>query len=257
MSDQVSGPVEETDAPVARSVGVDRILELLHRGRLKIEGLLPNSSNYTFLATVKQPDLECLAVYKPQRGERPLWDFPRGTLFRREYAAFLVAMAIGWIFVPPTVLRRGPHGMGALQLYMDVVPEANFFSLREQYPAIFQRLCAFDYVVNNADRKGGHCLMGSDGRVWAIDHGVTFNADFKLRTVIWDWAGEPMPEDVLAGLHRLQQRLGADDNLAATLSRLLSATEITALRQRVDALLASGCFPEPDQDLPNIPWPLI
>lgn len=257
MSDEATGPAPEADAPAARTVGMERILELLRKGRLKLEGLLPNSSNYTFLATVRQPDVQGLAVYKPKRGERPLWDFPQGTLYQREYATFLVAMALNWIFVPPTVLRRGPHGIGALQLYIDAVPESNFFTLREQYAHVLQRLCAFDYVINNADRKGGHCMLGRDGRIWAIDHGICFNAEFKLRTVIWDWAGEPLPEDIIADLRTLQAQLAGPGPLTTALGRLLLGDEMDALRQRLDTLLQSAAFPLPDPDLPNIPWPLV
>ena len=257
MSDEATGPAPVAEAPAARTVGMERILELLHKGRLKLEGLLPNSSNYAFLATVRQPDVQGLAVYKPKRGERPLWDFPEGTLYQREYATFLVAMALNWVFVPPTVLRRGPHGIGALQLYIDTVPQNNFFTLREKYAHIFQRLCAFDYVINNADRKGGHCLLGQDGRIWAIDHGICFNAEFKLRTVIWDWAGEPLPDDIVADLRSLQENLAQPGTLKTALSRLLLGDEMDALCRRLDTLLQSGVFPLPDPDLPNIPWPLV
>ena len=257
MSDEVTGPAVQADAPAARSVGIEQILELLHKGKLKLEGLMPDSSNYTFLATVKQPDLECLAIYKPKRGERPLWDFPRGTLYQREYAAFLVAMSLKWVFVPPTVLRRGPHGIGAVQLYIDSVPDSNFFTVRDEYAHVCQRLCAFDYVVNNADRKGGHCLLGKDGRLWAIDHGITFNAEFKLRTVIWDWTGQPLPDDILADLCTLQKRLAGPSAVTTGLRKLLLPDEMDALRQRVDALEQSGVFPEPDPNLPNVPWPLV
>ena len=214
--------------PTAQTADIERILDLLRNGRMKLEGLLPNSSNYTFLATIKQKDVQCLAVYKPQRGERPLWDFPHGTLCLREYATFLLAMALGWIFVPPTVLRRGPHGIGAVQLFVDTDPEANFFTLREQHAHTFQRLCAFDYVVNNADRKGGHCLAGQDGRIWAIDHGITFNTEFKLRTVIWDWAGEQMPKDIVQDLDYLRTRLVDGSNLVIALKRLLQNDEMDA-----------------------------
>jgi hypothetical protein len=257
MNDQGPGPTTQADAPAQSTASIEQIVGLLHNGRIKIEGLLPNSSNYTFLVTVKQPDLQCLAVYKPQRGERPLWDFPRGTLCLREYATFLVAMALGWVFVPPTVLRKGPHGLGALQLFIDAVPNANFFSLREQYAFVFQRLCAFDYIVNNADRKGGHCLLGKDGRIWAIDHGITFNADFKLRTVIWDWAGDPLPDDIVADLRNLRQTLSAGGTLTEAIGRLLSAAEIRAFHRRLDNLIEMGTFPQPHPDLPNIPWPLV
>lgn len=247
-----------TDSESAtRSASLERVLTLLRRGRMKVEGLLPHSSNYTFLVTLRQPDMRCLGVYKPQKGERPLWDFPRGTLCLREYAAYHVSMAMGWLMVPPTVLRRGPHGLGAVQLYVDSVDGGNFFSLREHYAPLFKRLCAFDYVVNNADRKGGHCLLGKDERVWAIDHGIAFHSEFKLRTVIWDWAGEPLPDDVRAGLLHLQQKLADDRDLSAALRKALRDDEMTALRERLAALLESNVFPEPTAGLPNIPWPLI
>ena len=257
MSDEAQAPGPGLAVSEHQAVSIDGILELLRKGRIKLEGLMPNSSNYTFLVTVKRRDLQCLAIYKPQKGERPLWDFPRGTLCLREYATFVVAMALGWVFVPPTVLRRGPHGIGALQLFVDALPDHNFFTLREQYAHVFQRMCAFDYVVNNADRKGGHCLLGSDDRIWGIDHGIALSAEFKLRTVIWDWAGEPLPSDIVADLSSLQQQLSSDSNVTTVLSKLLQPDEMDALRQRLDALLRSSTFPEPDPDLPNIPWPLI
>lgn len=258
MSDEAAGPAPTADAPeTAQTASIERVLDLLRKGRIKLEGLMPKSSNYTFLATVSRPDLQCLAIYKPQRGERPLWDFPRGTLYQREYAAFVVAMALQWVFVPPTVLRRGPHGIGALQLFIDSVPDGNFFSLREHIPHVFKRLCAFDYVVNNADRKGGHCLLGKDGRMWAIDHGITFHADFKLRTVIWDWSGEPLPEDILTDLRVLEDKLAEGSELSQTLGNLLLANEMAALRQRLHTLIETAAFPLPDPELPNIPWPLL
>ncbi len=258
MTDDEPGPASAADAPeTGRTASIERVLHLLRHGRIKLEGLMPNSSNYTFLATVSQPDLQCLAVYKPQRGERPLWDFPRGTLYKREYAAFVVAMALDWMLVPPTVIRRGPHGVGALQLFIDSVPEGNFFSLREHIPGVFQRLCAFDYIINNADRKGGHCLLGKDGRMWAIDHGITFHAEFKLRTVIWDWAGDPLPDGILQDIRRLQAKLTDDAALNAALGKLLLANEMDALRQRLYTLIESGVFPQPHPDLPNVPWPLL
>jgi len=236
---------------------MERVLRLLDKGRLTLEGLMPHASNYTFLVTVKDASLQCLAIYKPQKGERPLWDFPPGTLCLREHAAFLVSMALGWSFVPPTVLRKGPHGLGAVQLFVDAVPGSNFFTLRAAHAAVFRRLAAFDFVVNNTDRKGGHCLLGKDGRIWVIDHGITFHADFKLRTVIWDWAAEPLPPDIVTALRGLEQRLRASDPLAGTLSRLLSQPEMDALRQRLAVLLESGKFPEPLAGMPNVPWPIV
>jgi len=257
MTGQAQGAAAPAGTPAAHSASLERILDLLRRGRMTVEGLMPNASNYTFLTTIRQPDLQCLAIYKPQKGERPLWDFPRGTLCLREYATFVLSMALDWIFVPPTVLRRGPHGIGAVQLFIDFVPGSSFFTLREEHAHVFQRLCAFDYVVNNTDRKGGHCLLSKDGRIWAIDHGITFHAEFKLRTVIWDWAGEPLPDDIIADLEHLQQRLGQPGDLVTTLSRLLMPNEMNALRQRLATLLERKTFPEPDPNLPNIPWPLL
>ena len=244
-------------APDRQTASIEHVLDLLRNGRMTVEMELGNASNYAFLVSVKQPDLACLAVYKPRRGERPLWDFPRGTLFKREYAAFLVSMALDWTLVPPTVLRRGRFGIGAVQLYIDAVSEGNFFSLRERCGAIFQRMCAFDYVINNADRKGGHCLLGSDGRVWAIDHGISFNEEFKLRTVIWDWAGEPLPQDIVDDLQDFSLQLKKGSDLAAALRRLLLPNEVDAMRRRVGTLLDARTFPMPLPDFPNIPWPLL
>jgi uncharacterized repeat protein (TIGR03843 family) len=240
-----------------QSASIDRILALLRKGRMKVLGEMPNSSNYTFAATIRQPELECLAIYKPQRGERPLWDFRRGTLCLREYATFLVAMSLGWIIVPPTVLRRGPHGLGAVQLFVDTVPGANFFTLRDEHAPVFQRMCAFDYIVNNADRKGGHCLLASDGRIWGIDHGITFHTEYKLRTVIWDWASEPLPPDIVADIDELQATLAKPSDLTTALNHLLDAVEMQALRQRVDTLLTARRFPDPLPNFPNVPWPLL
>jgi uncharacterized repeat protein (TIGR03843 family) len=238
-------------------VEAKRILDLLAHGEMELQGLLPGS-NYAFLVTVRDADLQGLAVYKPQRGERPLWDFPQGTLCLREYAAYLVSAALGWGFVPPTVLRQGLHGLGVVQLYVAVDPEANYFTLRDRYSHDFQRLAAFDVLVNNTDRKAGHCLLGTDGRIWSIDHGVTFHAQPKLRTVIWDFRGQPIPADILADLRAFQQRLAQPkDPLVVILGKLLSPQERRALRQRLKGLLTRGTFPQPAGDRPSIPWPPV
>ncbi len=257
MSRHAHSAQAEQQEEQSQTVSLERVLRLLDKGRLTLEGLMPHASNYTFLATVNDASLQCRAIYKPQKGERPLWDFPQGTLCLREYAAFLVSTALGWNFVPPTVLRKGPHGLGAIQLFIDAVPDANFFTLRDAHAPLFQRLAAFDFVVNNADRKAGHCLLGKDGRVWAIDHGITFHADFKLRTVIWDWAGEPLPADIVADLQGLERRLASPDPLTVTLSRFLAQGEMDALRQRLAVLLETGRFPEPVPGTPNVPWPIV
>jgi hypothetical protein len=227
----------------------------LAEGEMKIHGLLPWASNYAFLVTVRDAKYRALAIYKPCRGERLLWDFPRGTLCRREYAAYLACIALGWSFVPPTVLREGPHGLGVVQLFIDADPDAHYFTLRDQHVGEFQRLAVFDYVVNNTDRKAGHCLLGTDGHIWAIDHGVTFHAESKLRTVIWDFVGQPIPDNILTDLRAFRARLGQPDELIDALSRLLSDEEMMALRERVDTLLDAQVFPGPSDAWPAVPWP--
>jgi uncharacterized repeat protein (TIGR03843 family) len=164
----------------------DRILCLLSEGEIEVEGLIPWSSNATLLVTVQDAELSTLAVYKPQRGERPLWDFTHGTLGMREVAAYLVCEALDWGFIPPTVLRQGPHGLGSVQFFVHAQEDAHFFTIQEfaVYTDDLMRLAAFDVVANNADRKSGHCLLDHDGRLWAIDNALTFHAEPKLRTVI-------------------------------------------------------------------------
>lgn len=238
---------------------IDQAIEFLAHGEIETEGLLPWSSNYTFLATVRYGDRTSLAVYKPRSGERPLWDFPHGTLCLREVATFVVSQGLGWILVPPTVLRDGPHGIGSVQLYIDADPEAHYFTLQDDsaYTETFQRIAILDVVINNADRKSGHCLLARDGRIWAVDHGVTFHPMPKLRTVIWEFAGQPIPQPILDDLCALQKRLNASNSLTETLERLLASEEIDALHQRVDALLQRGTFPTPDPHRRHIPWPPV
>jgi hypothetical protein len=195
-------------------------------------------------------------VYKPQRGERPLWDFPDGTLCLREYGAFVVSQALGWELVPPTVLREGPYGLGSIQLYVDADPEEHFFYLRDLFPDEFMRVALFDVLVNNADRKGGHCLRDRFGHVWCIDHGLTFNSQPKLRTVIWDYAGQRIPRKLLHDLHEFKEQLANANEVSSSLERLLSAREMQMLQRRLDALLESGCFPHPGPGR-NVPWPLV
>ncbi|MFQ6015696.1 MAG: SCO1664 family protein [Anaerolineae bacterium] len=238
-------------------IEVKRILSLLVGGEIDAHGLVPWSSNYTFLVTVDDGSLSCLAIYKPRRGERPLWDFPQGTLCLREYAAYLISEALGWSLVPPTVLRQGPQGLGAVQLFIDAEAEAHYFTFRDEHVQELQRIAAFDCVVNNADRKGGHCLRGKDGRIWAVDHGVTFHAVPKLRTVIWDFAGQPIPEEMLQDLKSLRARLSGRDPLLEALANLLTMEELVALKQRLDRLIETATFPEPDPHRRTTPWPPI
>lgn len=260
MSDEPAA--RANDQPVA--VEIERILQLLVQGEIELQGQLLWSSNYSFLARVSDGDLECLAVYKPQRGERPLWDFPDGTLCLREYAAFVVSQVLGWPNIPPTVLRDGPYGLGALQLYIDADPEDHFFNVRDEHPEEFERVALFDALTNNADRKAGHCLRDSAGVVWSIDHGLTFNAEPKLRTVIWDYAGRPIPDELLQDLERLRAQLADSpaDQLASqpgvrqVLDRLLSPQEMHLLQLRLEGLIESAHFPQPGAGR-SVPWPLV
>jgi hypothetical protein len=246
------------DEQQPRQMEPSRVLEILARGELSVEASMPYSSNYTLLCTVDYEDMRLLGIYKPRRGERPLWDFPRGTLYRREVAAYLVSDALGFDLVPPTVLRDGPYGVGMLQLFIENDEESHLFTMLKAggYEDVIRRLCAFDVLVNNADRKGGHALKGVDGRLWAIDHGICFHFEPKLRTVLWDFVGEPLPVDVQTALCGLRDRLDANDSLAQMLADLLEKAEMRALRRRLKSLLDSGCFPQPGSG-PNVPWPPV
>lgn len=240
----------------ATEVSSERILTLLTQGEMMLLGLLADSSNYTFLARLSDGELETMAIYKPQRGERPLWDFADGTLCFREVAAFLLSQMLGWPRIPPTVLRPGPHGLGAVQLYVEADPDAHYLTFAQARPADGQRIALFDFVANNADRKSGHCLLDSAGRVWCIDHGITFHAEYKLRTVIWEFAGQPIPAPLLDDLQALQARLTPTDPQTEALARLLSRREMDALRRRLDHLLTAKTFPEPGP-YRAIPWPPV
>jgi uncharacterized repeat protein (TIGR03843 family) len=201
---------------------------------------------------------DLLAVWKPTRGERPLFDFPIGTLTRREVAAYLVSEAMGWGVVPPTVLREGPHGEGMLQEWIDVDPSADVVAMVNEGDPRLRRVATFDAVVNNTDRKAGHLLPLPAGHLHAVDHGVTFSVVPKLRTVLWAWADDPFDEEELAGLARARGALATaarPGSLAIALAELISAEEIRATRARVGDLLRTGRFPSPNPSWPAIPWP--
>jgi uncharacterized repeat protein (TIGR03843 family) len=226
---------------------------------------------------------EAHCVYKPIAGERPLWDFPDGTLAQREVAAYEVSQATGWGLVPPTVLRDGPYGQGMVQLWIEADPEAALLALVEDeepgegWKAVgfaevgegrtallvhaddprLRRLAVLDAVINNGDRKGGHLLPTVDGTLYAIDHGVTFNVDDKLRTLLWGWAGEPLPAEAVTALTTLATALADGGTLATRLAELLTPAEVAALSGRVAALLRSGTHPVPSGDWPAIPWPPV
>jgi hypothetical protein len=239
-------------------VASDDILAALQGGELEVIGRLVGSSNNAMVVRVDGRE-DLLAVWKPTRGEQPLFDFPIGTLTRREVASYLVSEAIGWGIVPPTLLREGPYGEGMVQQWIDVDPEVDIVAIIMADDPRLRRVAVLDAVLNNTDRKGGHLLPIPGGHLYAVDHGVTFSVVPKLRTPLWAWEGEPFDDEERAGLERV--RAGLDDgdggSLAASLRDLLAAPEVEATRLRVDELLAAGIFPSPNPEWPAIPWPPI
>ncbi|WP_424215637.1 SCO1664 family protein [Streptomyces sp. BI20] len=307
--------------PAAGVSTVTGIEELLAEGELTVLGRIPQASNAVLLCTVTRDGAGVECVYKPVKGERPLWDFPDGNLARRERAAYLVSEATGWGLVPPTVLRDGPYGEGMVQLWLDAAggapegegveggeatdesgagggpdteaaagpepiggpPGASLLALVDGEeagegwrPVAFaevgegrtallvhadderlRRLAVLDAVINNGDRKGGHLLPTPDGRLYGIDHGVSFHTDDKLRTLLWGWAGEPLTEEALTVLGRLSGELAEGGPLATRLAELITGAELDAVRARVAALLAARTHPSPSGEWPPIPWPPV
>jgi hypothetical protein len=240
-------PAAERPPPLSS----DDLRRLLTTGALSVEGRLVDASNATFYCTVGGADTAC--VYKPVRGERPLWDFPDGTLAGREVSAYLVSEATGLGLVPLTVLRDGPFGPGMCQLWVDVVDGVDLRELAGSDHPDVQRLVLLDGVVNNADRKGGHLLPTPEGRVLGVDHGVCFSTADKLRTLLWQWAGEPLTDEAVEVLARLRAALGGP--LCVELSEHLTRREVRATAERVERLIAGGVYPLPSEDWPAIPWP--
>ncbi|GAA3378302.1 SCO1664 family protein [Streptomyces sannanensis] len=268
----------------SRSLGPEgSACELLTGGELTVRGRIREASNAVLFCTVAYDGEEASCVYKPIAGERPLWDFPDGTLAQREVAAYEVSEAMGWDLVPPTVLRDGPYGEGMVQLWVEADPEASLLALVEDeepgdgWKAVgfadvgegrtallvhaddprLQRLAVLDAVINNGDRKGGHLLPTPDGRLFGIDHGVTFHVDDRLRTLLWGWAGEPLTAEAVEALAGLDTALSEGGFLAVRLAGLITQAEVAALRARVQALRASGVHPEPSGEWPAIPWPPV
>jgi hypothetical protein len=231
------------------------LLDLLTNGEIRPLGLLAGATNYTFLVEVADGDRSVQAVYKPRRGERPLWDFPRGTLHLREVAAYRLADALGWPAVPATVLREGPAGAGAIQAFVDADPSEHFFTLRAERLDEFRPVAAFDVVVNNADRKSGHCLLGRDDRIWSIDHGLCFGTHAPLRSVIWEFGGEALPQDLLVDVKRVAGELRSGQ-LRAAMTELLTEEEVDATADRAESLVEGGVFPDPGPGRAH-PWPLV
>jgi uncharacterized repeat protein (TIGR03843 family) len=257
-------------------------LDLLRAGTIELEGRLVEASNTTLRAYISLDGVTARCVYKPVRGERPLWDFPDGTLAGREVSAYLLSRATGWECVPPTVLRDGPLGPGACQLWIDEpedgasllgfvpadgVPDGWYGIMSAQdsdgTPYVLahaddprlSHLAVFDAVANNADRKGGHILSTVDGHVYGVDHGVCFHVENKLRTVLWGWIGDPLPDPATAVLERLRADLSGD--LGDELAEHLTGAEVAQIGRRVDRLLASKRFPAPGRGWPAVPWPPV
>ena len=228
------------------------LTQLLAEGDIAVEMRMPYSSNATFLVRISQGERSCRAIYKPLRGERPLWDFAPG-LHRREVAAYRLAIAMGFDFVPMTVLRDGPLGEGSVQLLIDADFEQHYFTLFESQPELhdqFRDIAVFDIVANNTDRKSGHVLIDADKHVWGIDHGLCFAADFKLRTVIWEFGGEALPEPVLDAVRKVA------DTVPLEVASLLDSDEVEALTHRAAWLLEHRQFPVDDSGR-RYPWPLV
>lgn len=250
----------------------EAVLQVLEFGELTLQGILPWSSNYTFLTQVGWNDMEVSAVYKPRRGERPLWDFPQGTLCQREQAAFLVSQALQWELVSPTILREGPHGIGSLQLFVNHNPEIHYLTFEGDplYRDQLQKLVLFDILTNNADRKSGHVLVEEaleetpaepppalTHKIWAIDHGICFHVEPKLRTVIWEFAQEPIPQPILEDLRLFRETLTCrTGDFYLKLYELLTQAEISAMQKRLEKLLHQGIFPNPGPGR-HYPWPPV
>jgi len=247
--------------------GEQAALDLLTSGKLEIEGRLVDASNATLYCTIKTPGrkpraakapvTEVACVYKPIAGERPLWDFPSGTLAGREVAAYAVSRAAGWDVVPPTVMRDGPFGPGMCQLWIDYDTDTDLIALsRRTDHAGLRDMAVFDAVVNNADRKIGHLLPVTDGHLYGCDHGVCFAEDYKLRTVLWQWRGKTLPRRSLDALRRLNTEFN-EGSLADELAPLITASEITATKIRIETLLKHRVHPYPPADWPAVPWPPV
>jgi uncharacterized repeat protein (TIGR03843 family) len=227
--------------------------ELLISGEITVEGRLVDASNATLFITLLDKGLSTKGIYKPVAGERPLWDFPDGNLAQRERAAFLVDQLLGYDHVPLTVLRDGPFGFGMVQQWIDIDESIDLEEYFQRDDSQLRQVALFDAVINNTDRKIGHLIPDANGHLYICDHGVTFHSDDKLRTVLWQWAGENFSDNEVKDLERLLKQLETAE--AAELRELITETEFIALQQRLVTLIARGAFPEPNPEWPHIPWP--
>ena len=237
---------------------LDVILNLLSYGEITECISTETGSNYTFYITLH--DLlgnHCEAIYKPRMGEIPLWDFEPETLYLREYASYLVSEELHWNIIPPTTIRIGPFGVGSVQYRIDSITDENFFTLRDKYPNEMMKICAFDIITNNADRKGSHCIQDSNNKIWSIDHGICFNEEYKLRTVIWDYMLETIPTEILNDLQELNHSFKVKNGLKRDLENYLSLNEVSAFDKRLKNIISEKTFIEPKDDKRPYPWPLL
>jgi hypothetical protein len=230
----------------------DANLELLNTGAITVTGRLVDASNATLFASIESDKAQGQCIYKPIAGERPLWDFPDGQLAHREYAAFLISEFLSLHIVPPTVLRDGPFGLGMVQLWIDIDEEIDLAQYFSQDNPQLRTMALFDAIINNTDRKIGHLLPDKSGRLFGCDHGVTFHSEYKLRTVLWQWAGEPLRD---SEIEILQKAIYEFAQIEDALNDYLTKDELVALEIRIRELLESGTFPLPNPDWPSIPWP--
>ena len=217
--------------------------DIILEGEIVSCQLTPVGSNYTFVVQVQLGEQTSLAIYKPRDGESPLWDFPSGTLYKREYSAYLLSKHLGWDFIPYTVIRDGPYGVGTVQLFVDHDPKENYYSLTDSDADQLKTIACFDLVANSTDRKPNHILTDGDGKLWSIDHGLTFHSDTKIRTVIWDFCGQRIPKRLLKRLSELYHELDAPQGLLKEIEESIDAEEMDALRRRVRWVLSEGVFP--------------
>ena len=234
------------------------LLKALQQGEITLQGQFLHGSNYTFLGQLAYDGLQFQVVYKPTRGEQPLWDFPAGSLAKREVAAFVLSEALGWDLVPPTVYRRnGPVGPGSLQQFIEHDDEYHYFNFKKVDHQRLRPTMLFDLLINNADRKGSHVIIDQDRHIWLIDHGVCFHPEDKLRTVIWDFASESIPSPLLNDIRQLIPELQKDRPLFQELALYLRPDEIRALEKRARKLIVSGQFPTPPEERRAYHWPPV
>ena len=235
---------------------LDNLTRVLLYGDIVTLAQIPWGSNDSFLIELSAGTDKHIAVYKPRSGERPLYDFKSGTLYKREYSSYVISSVLSWDLIPCTVIRDGPYGVGTVQQFVDFDLDSSYFTLREDRIGDIERIALFDCVSNNADRKAGHCLKDLRGKVWSIDHGLTFNEEPKLRTVIWDFVDKVIPAAQIDQMTDLRRHLDSDDGFVRRLTYLLDPGEIAALKQRLDVLIEERRFPGRDLYRRDVPWPV-